>query len=337
VTKFTLSSDGDFVTSGFIQVGGAAADVNAGVTTIGAGKILISGSTLLSAWSSGADATYIDGGKLYTNTVTASKINVTNLAAINADMGTITAGSIDAARIKTGTLTIGGTDQPTQLTIQESSLTGNARLGWQHGSRLWEDSSSDMGLNAIGGDFWVYTDSTWRLLVTNSGGINVNGYVNCKSLNLNQDQDEGNINKIDYLNGFNDLRFKVNGGSEDFEFKDKDDHNHAIIHGQTGRFQSDNSYVTLNGVDKTAIVSTLQGYKALYCAEAPEVWFFDFCKSKDKISPLFLEVTEGEMNFIKCEKGYQVWRRRKGHADKRFEPKTALQFYKNEAFYKLAK
>lgn len=97
------------------------------------------------------------------------------------------------------------------------------------------------------------------------------------------------------------------------------------------------SNFSINGNAKSAIVPTSQGYNALYCAEAPEVWFFDFCETKKKIDPMFLEVTEGKMRFIKCDKGYQVWRRRKGHAHKRFEHKSALQFYKNEAFLSLAK
>lgn len=97
------------------------------------------------------------------------------------------------------------------------------------------------------------------------------------------------------------------------------------------------SNFSINGNSKSAIVPTSQGYNALYCAEAPEVWFFDFCETKKKIDPMFLEVTEGKMRFIKCDKGYQVWRRRKGHAHKRFEHKSALQFYKNEAFLSLAK
>ena len=93
----------------------------------------------------------------------------------------------------------------------------------------------------------------------------------------------------------------------------------------------------INGNAKSAIVPTSKGYNALYCAEAPEVWFFDFCDSKDSIDPLFLEVTEGEMKWIKTEDGYQVWRRRSGHAHKRFTPKTEEQFLKNERFLSLAK
>jgi hypothetical protein len=40
------------------------------------------------------DATFIDGGSIKTNTITANKITVTDLSSINADLGTITAGTI---------------------------------------------------------------------------------------------------------------------------------------------------------------------------------------------------------------------------------------------------
>jgi hypothetical protein len=60
---------------------------------------------------------------------------------------------------------------------------------------------------------------------------------------------------------------------------------------------------------------------SVYAVESPEVWFFDFCDAKDKIDPKFLEVTEGEMKFIAVDGGgFQVWRRRKDYAHKRFEP-----------------
>ena len=89
-------------------------------------------------------------------------------------------------------------------------------------------------------------------------------------------------------------------------------------------------------VEKTAIVKTSQGYNALYCTESPEVWFMDFCDSKDKIDPLFLEVTEKPYHFIKCEGGeYQVWGKRRGHEQKRFGDKTEKEFLANEKFLKM--
>jgi len=54
--------------------------------------------------NTGGNITTIDGGLIETNTIIADQINVANLAAINADMGTITAGSISSALI-TGDVT----------------------------------------------------------------------------------------------------------------------------------------------------------------------------------------------------------------------------------------
>ena len=90
--------------------------------------------------------------------------------------------------------------------------------------------------------------------------------------------------------------------------------------------------------DKTAIVLTKEGYRALYCVESPDVWFMDFCKSKEEIDSLFLEVTEPPYHFIKYEGGeYQVWGRRKGSSGKRFAIKTEEEYYKNERFYSMAR
>jgi len=87
-------------------------------------------------------------------------------------------------------------------------------------------------------------------------------------------------------------------------------------------------------VEKTAIVKTSQGFRTLYCIESPEVWFMDFCKTKNKIDPLFLEVTEKPYHFIKCEDGeYQVWGKRNGLAEKRFEEKTKNESIKNNDFW----
>lgn len=94
------------------------------------------------------------------------------------------------------------------------------------------------------------------------------------------------------------------------------------------------AFINNNGFIKTAIVKTSSGYNALYCAESPEVWFFDFALDHDSIDPMFLEVTEGEMKIIHCDDGsLQIWRRRKGYAKTRFEEKSAIQFMKNNLFW----
>lgn len=93
----------------------------------------------------------------------------------------------------------------------------------------------------------------------------------------------------------------------------------------------------VNGTTKTAIVDTSDGYKALYCAESPEVWFFDFASDKETIDPLFLEATEGKMKTLKTEEGeLLIFRRRKGYGDTRFEGKTLEEFDRNNDFWQQA-
>ncbi|MFZ2881567.1 MAG: hypothetical protein WA019_00685 [Candidatus Moraniibacteriota bacterium] len=356
VPTFSLNANtGAILTAGYIQVGGAGGDINGGVTLIAPGKVLISGSTVLSSWSSNSDATYIDGGKIYAHSITAGQIQ-TNSLTVGTDVnlgtakdaagvttivnGVITADyinarvAISASQIIAGTLSVGGSGQPEAILLVRDSGGTGTKLRWEGGSRIWADNSNNFGFNAIGGTLVFYSNSSERMQV-NSGGINVSGDVTTKNLYLNQGQNEGSIHNVDRIRGYNDLNFVGNG---DVRFyRDGSDGAGVRFEWGTGKIFSYSSSINLGGTDKTAIVPSSKGFRALYSAESPEVWFFDFCPSKDDIDPLFLEVTEGDLKFIKCDGGYQVWRKRKGHANKRFELKTALQFYKNEAFLGLAK
>ncbi len=77
------------------------------ITAISAGKIIVAGldsgvtarmfadsttKTNIEAWRHSTDVTMIDGGDIYTGSITADKMNVTSLSAISANLGTITAG-----------------------------------------------------------------------------------------------------------------------------------------------------------------------------------------------------------------------------------------------------
>src|SRR3990167_2837895 len=89
--------------------------------------------------------------------------------------------------------------------------------------------------------------------------------------------------------------------------------------------------------DKTAIMPTRDGYKALYCVESPEVWFMDFVEKKDHLDPYFEDVTIPPYKYIQCDDGtYQVWGKRKGKEDKRFEPKSVSEFIENDKFWSQA-
>ena len=108
--------------------------------------------------------------------------------------------------------------------------------------------------------------------------------------------------------------------------------------------------INYDGLDKTAIVPTLKGYQALYSIESPEVWFVDFAKVEHKwwqfwkkpnyiVDKTFLEVTVPPyIPMPTLVKGWvQVWGKRKGHENKRFEEKTEAEFKKNEEFLAMAK
>ncbi len=92
----------------------------------------------------------------------------------------------------------------------------------------------------------------------------------------------------------------------------------------------------VNGVSKAAIMPTSYGYNALYCTEAPEVWFMDFClgTTEHDIDPLFKETTSPPYHYIPCVGGeYQVWGKRKGFEHIRFEQKTKEEFDRNNNFW----
>ncbi len=121
---------------------GAAADVNGGATKINGGMVLISGAVDLDDWRHGSDATKIDGGDIYTNTVTATQINVGTLSAISADLGTVTAGSLTANTIDTGTLTLNGSTMTVatgDISFVDTYAIGNFNAGGE-GSKLYSES-----------------------------------------------------------------------------------------------------------------------------------------------------------------------------------------------------
>ena len=126
---FRVDMEGNVVASsatmtGYIAAGGAASDVNAGVTTISGGKITAASITadrldtsyIVVGGAAGdvnAGATTISGGKITTNTITATQIaantitatqmNITTLSSISANIGTITSGTITGATVRTAT------------------------------------------------------------------------------------------------------------------------------------------------------------------------------------------------------------------------------------------
>jgi len=94
--------------------------------------------------------------------------------------------------------------------------------------------------------------------------------------------------------------------------------------------------------EKNVIVQTSLGRRALSVIESPEIWFMDFLGPDSRLDPLFDEVIEGEeMLLVPCavarrapggelietgETRYQVFAKRKGHADVRFADPEERQY-----------
>jgi len=346
---FYDSSAGKFYVKGTLEAvnGTFSGTLTAGIS-VETGALIVGTNVGLGTAQDSSGVTTIIG-----NTVTTDYVNALNVTAKYVVAGI----SISSPNIAGGFIAIGNANNNTFITnvdgvgyigfykdgsircLLRGTTVGDGGLAVEGGDIVLNNSKSLLikkrndssygGITVDGNDLWLFTTSSNKFYLKDNGysdlmNIGSSGMIWTKS---NQIQ----LHNKKLTLSDNDIAFwhDSSGGRD----------RNVITWGDGASLGIDRtgSWFHINGNDKSAIVPTSQGYNALYCAEAPEVWFFDFCKTKKDIDPMFLEVTEGEMKFIKCDKGYQVWRKRKGHAHKRFESKTALQFYKNEAFLGLAK
>jgi len=288
---FSVTMAGVVTASGFIVTGGAATDVNNNVTTISGGKITtnsITATQIASSTITGGQiaSTTITGGNIATSTITATqiatstitadKMNVSTLSTISANIGTITAGTITAS---------------SQISVG--------------------------GIHIVGGG----------ITVDNNTGVN--WYDTGGTLNALVKMDNGNTLILFNYNG----KVHVYSNNDEVELISN---NGTCFLGDTSQKAHMNDPIYVGGVAKSAIVNTKLGFRKLYCMESPEVWFMDFCKSKTSIDPLFRDVTEGEYKFIKLDDGsYQVWRHRKEMGHKRLETSTEIEYNKNNKFWSI--
>jgi hypothetical protein len=144
-----------------------AAGINSHATTlINAGKIVISGATNLDDWSKTGDTTKIDGGKISTDTITATQIAGNTITATEIVAGTITAASailadavittakIDNLQVATGkiadsatrvvgeaydaTENVTGPGGPVVVTTTITSEGGVIRIEWETEITDWQ-------------------------------------------------------------------------------------------------------------------------------------------------------------------------------------------------------
>jgi hypothetical protein len=236
-------------------------------------------------------------------------------------------GSLNAGKITAGQITVGGAGAISAIYLRRSSSStpgeADTFIRWEGGTRIWSDTSNRMGINSIGSPMYIYVNSSERLILPDSGqitarggvyadgNVNITGEMRCNKINLNQSAAENNIDYINILKGYNDLNFQL--GNDSFWFS------------WYNSGWSEKMYLKSNGDwhvtgSKSADIKTSKGVISVFAPESPDVWLFDFCEDKEKLDPLFLEMTEGKPHFIKCEDGeYMVFRGRKGYGGKRFE------------------
>jgi len=225
------------IISGYILVGGAAADVNAASTEIQPGKILISGSTSLDDWRSGSDATMIDGGDIYTNSVTAAKLaadvisggkiiagllTATNITTGTLNASNVTITNLTATHIQSGDFTIGGTSQPGNIKIIESTAGGagstTAKLYWQSTGgtlrgKIWTDGSGYMGYNAMGARHYFYCNDYETMVLDYNVQAIFNYGISCrKNFNVTSGNTARFENKV-YMYGSSTTEY-FEGGSD---------------------------------------------------------------------------------------------------------------------------
>jgi len=149
-----------------------------GADQITAGEWVLQDAAVATGWAHASDTTKIDGGDVYTGTVTADKITVTSLSALNANLGTITAGNIGGVTITGGTIR-------TAATAARFNMTSTALVAYSEDSgypevfrvQLADDSGFHSGDIVLGdydndkGLFWNNDTTTFTV----KGEVDITG------------------------------------------------------------------------------------------------------------------------------------------------------------------
>jgi hypothetical protein len=234
---------GNTVTTGYVNALNVtaqyvAASIAISSPTITGGTISIgSGNNIFKADSNGiylGNATYASAPFRVSmaGAVTASSLTLTN-ASIGSG-SSYTGNSIDAAyignltaaKITSGTITIGGANQPSNIIIVESS-SGSAGattslLRWESTGgtlrgKIWSDSSGYMGYNAIGGKHYFYTNGNENVVILDGAQTVFQEGISCRgSFNVgvpNSTTEDARFTNNVYFDATNSTAQYIWGGS----------------------------------------------------------------------------------------------------------------------------
>lgn len=205
------------------------------------------------------DADRITSGTLGVDripTITADMISATTLSAITANLGTVTAGTINASlvtvqnlsatNITSGIYSVGGTGNPTYLTIKrDDSLGSNAYLRFEGGSKMWADSANRIGINSLGSPMYIYVNSTERFAIPSSGQTTIRGGV----------YSDGNLNVVGDARIHDGYKLKLYSNSTQYIESDSDDMKY---------YTYDNHEFYINGSIKAIIDNNIWTDGSLY-------------------------------------------------------------------------
>jgi hypothetical protein len=326
------------IVTGYIQVGGAASDVNGGSTTINGGQI-----------TTGS----IYAAQIAANTITANKLSIASLDAITANLGSVKVGGSSNTN---GLLNVYDSSGNNISTLNNSGIiVRNTRgLFWEEASAgnyqsiecnassqfvIHLPSSNAFYIRSNDGSTNYFTVSSSGaysqnpLLVNNtlefggsfgstvqlftSGGGNILNIQSNDNVNISAGGSGHNVKLAGSGSGYIDMQSDVGMNS----------HN---INGAATVYCSALNAGAISGTSlsisgsKSAVIKTSEGWRKVYSAEAPEVWLFDFVTEKGKFDPLFAEMTVGKSYYMEAvdedgNKVYQVWRHRRDHEYKRLE------------------
>lgn len=338
-------------------------------------NVLNIGSASITSLNAGViNAGTLSADRIGANSITASKLNVSQLSAITADMGTLTAGTITGGNIFSSS-------SSTKIHLDNGDYI-RFYAGGNEKARIRGSTARSGGIVQEIGDYFLANNKSYCIAETNGSnfgrwGVNNSNQMiivlptatdqffikdHTETTNLFTVSNSQTYSERDLQTNSNLIWYdsKLAGGRSRYVFKDT---------GGTERFSitpdaSPNTKLEMNGhslrltSDKTAIMPTSKGYRALYTLESPEIWFMDFCPGKRflnmksgwkfwkwywdwtfKPDPTFMEVTEAPYVIMKTghKDVVQVWAKRKGKAGIRFDEKTEEEFKKNEAFWNQAK
>lgn len=126
---------------------------------------VINGGTINSAT---LNSVAINTSTLTSNSISGGSITSTSLSSSSISATTITGGSISSTTMSSSTIT-SGTITSSVIVIPTESGGATGYLRWTSGSRIWSDSSGNMGYRATGGGHYFYGASAQAAVISVSG------------------------------------------------------------------------------------------------------------------------------------------------------------------------